>query len=272
MNKAKREILPAREPAAYRVIIPAAGCSRRMAHLTTDRPKSLLPLEGRSIIEHSLEILDARGFRHVTFVVGYRRERLMAAIGSRYRHLEVNYAISADYAITEHGWSLYLSRDDWRRDRRPVLLMDADNLYDPAMLDALMESPHRDLMLVDCAYANRQREEELLRGRDGLVTGLVRGRGSELRDVVGGFVGINRFSAPFMERLYAFMGDFFAAHGRRWKYERVFDALIRDGGAHIHYLPTNGLAWININDEQAYQTARGLARTLIAAGRSSLRK
>jgi len=269
MNHRVLEIPPPRDPSDYQVIIPAAGCSRRMAHLTTDQPKSLLAIEGRAIIEHSLDTLDAKGFRHVTLVVGYKRELLIAALGSRYRRLDVDYVISEDYAITEHGWSLYLTRDGWHRSRRPVLFMDADNLYDPAMLDALMASPHQDLMLVDDTFAGEQREEELVSGRNGLVTGLVRGRGSEVTDLAGGFVGINRFSAPFMERLYAFMDEFFAAHGRRWKYERVFDALIRDRGVRIHYLPTEGLAWININHEEEYAAARSIARAMVAAVRAA---
>jgi len=269
MNNEILEIPPSRDPAGYQVIIPAAGCSRRMAHLTAERPKSLLAVEGRSIIEHSLDILDARGFRHVTVVVGYKRELLIAAVGSRYRRLNIDYVVSEDYAVTEHGWSLYLTRERWRRTRRPVLFMDADNLYDPAMLDALLDSPRQDLMLVDDTYASDERKEELVSGRRGLVTGLVRGRCAEVPDLVGAFVGINRFSAPFMEHLYAFMDEFFIAHGRRWKYERLFDALIRNRGARVHYLPTGGLAWININHEEEYAAAGGIARAMAAAVRAA---
>ena len=252
------------EAAAYQVIIPAAGCSRRMSQLTAERPKSLLEIDGRSIIEHSLETLHAFGFTRVTLVVGYQRELMMRTLGNRFRGIAIDYVVNHDYATTEHGWTLYRSAERWRETRRPVVFMDADNLYDPEMLRVLLDSPYPDVMLVDDTFANLEREEELVAGRDGVITHLVRACVHEVPDLVGGFVGINRFSAAFMGRLYDYMDGFFATRGRDYKYERVFDAFIADTGASVRYGPTGGLEWINVNHEDEYRAAREIAARMAA--------
>ncbi len=241
------------------VIMPAAGSSRRIAHLTRDKPKALLKIGTQSIIAHSLDILASRGFSRVTFVVGYKKALFMNTLGPRYGRLRLDYVVADDYETTEHGWSLYLTRDMWCRDRPPVMLMDADNLYDPRLLDRVLESPRENVILVDERFSPAAREEELVLGRDGRVNGLARGLAASYDDYAGGFVGINRFSSDFMNALYPFMENLLAERGRLQKYERVLDAFLRQTGAAVHYVTTDGLEWININHEEDYALANALA-------------
>lgn len=245
-------------PHQYQVIIPAAGMSRRLAHLTSSRPKSLLDVGGNTIIGRSLDILDDRGIRRVTFVVGYMRELFRETLGRSYRGLKLEYVVSQDYASTEHGWSLYLAAESWARERRPVLFMDADNLYDPRLLDKVMASSHENVILVDSQFEGREREEELVLGAHGRVTGLKRGFVRDEPQCVGGFVGINRLSPGFMAILFEYMAGFFAAHGRRHKYERVFDRLVKEVDVELGYVLSDGLGWVNVNHEEDYAAAREL--------------
>lgn len=224
--------------------------------MTEDRPKALLDVEGKTIIEHSLEILNSRGFHQVTFVVGYMRELFMQTLGSRFKNIAIEYVVSEDYATTEHGWSLYLTKGSWKRARSPVVFMDADNIYDPLMLDKLMAAPMENVVLVDSLFKTGTREEELVLGRDGIVTRLKRGLAQDHRDYVGAFVGINKFSPAFMGALYTYMDDFFEQNGPKFKYERIFDSMIDTTTAKLDYLDTGGLAWVNINHEEDYNLAK----------------
>lgn len=61
-----------------RVVIMAAGKGTRMKHLTLDRPKHLLLVNGRPFIEHLLERLQVAGFSEFVIVVGYRAEAFHA--------------------------------------------------------------------------------------------------------------------------------------------------------------------------------------------------
>lgn len=256
------------DPREFQVIMPAAGSSRRLRDLTREAPKALLAVDGRPLVTHSLEVLVSRGVRRVTLVVGYLHQRIHEALGERYGDLALEYVLNEQFATTEHGWSLLLSAQSWARERRPVLLMDADNLYDPAMLDRLLAAPHDDVVLVDERFDNREHAEELVLGRDGRVSGFRRGFAGLERDYAGAFIGINRFSARFMAGLFAFAADLLARRGRCLKYERVLDAFLAAGAPTLRYLPCGAYPWINLNRPEDLERARLLARLMIAgAGR-----
>ena len=244
------------------VLMPAAGSSRRLDRLTKAIPKSLLRVGPRAIVEYSLEALAARGVERLTLVVGYRKEALMDRLGARYGPIGIDYVDSPDHARTEHGWSLYLTRAAWEARGGSVLFMDADNLYDPAILDAVAASRAPDVIAVDSAFDGGAREEEIVTGRDGRVSRLRRGRTGEHPDCAGGFVGINRLSGEFMHALYGYMEGFFAAHGRSHKYERVIDRFLRDTGTTLHYADCAPREWVNVNHESDLAKARRIARLM----------
>lgn len=246
----------------HHLIILAAGRSLRLERLTRELPKSLLRVEDKPILGHCLSILARRGFRRLTLVVGYLREKFIETFGDRFEGIEIEYVTNEHYAESEHGYSLYCAHASWADGRRPVVFMDADNLFDPQMLDSVMDSKFKDVMLVDEGLETPELEDELVLGGDGIVTGLVRGRVSDNPDCVGGFVGINRFSPEFMGELFDFMIPFFSKRGRMFKYERVFDAFIKERGWRVNYLETNGLPWINVNHEEDYEVAKRIAKKM----------
>lgn len=68
-----------------RAIILAAGRGSRMRQLTDERPKCLVPLRGRPLLEWQLEALRGAGIREIGIVTGYRRE-MLASRGLREFH------------------------------------------------------------------------------------------------------------------------------------------------------------------------------------------
>ena len=55
-------------------VILAAGEGKRVRPLTRGRPKALLPVANRPIIEYVIEALLKNGIRDIVVVVGYRKE------------------------------------------------------------------------------------------------------------------------------------------------------------------------------------------------------
>ena len=104
----------------HHALIVAAGSSRRLRDQTRDSPKCLLDVGGRALIAHSLDALAARGVTRLTMVVGYLRHRIVETLGERHGPIRIEYAVSEDYATTEHGWSLYQTRESWERHRQPA--------------------------------------------------------------------------------------------------------------------------------------------------------
>ena len=62
-------------------LILAGGFGKRLAPLTQERPKPLLEVAGRPILEWQIEWLRGQGIRDVVIAVGYLRGRIFEEIG-----------------------------------------------------------------------------------------------------------------------------------------------------------------------------------------------
>jgi NDP-sugar pyrophosphorylase family protein len=62
-------------------LIIAGGEGERLRPLTNDRPKNMVPVAGRPIVEWQLEWLRANGVTHAVFLCGYRADVLESHLG-----------------------------------------------------------------------------------------------------------------------------------------------------------------------------------------------
>lgn len=66
-----------------RAMVLAAGLGTRMRHLTSERPKPLVELDGRALLHRVLDRLAAADFARVVVNVHYRADQVEAAVASR---------------------------------------------------------------------------------------------------------------------------------------------------------------------------------------------
>lgn len=72
-------------------VVLAAGEGSRLWPLTQYRPKPMLPLANRPVIEYVLCALAEAGVRRAVIVVGHRRTHVQNRLGHEYRGLELSY-------------------------------------------------------------------------------------------------------------------------------------------------------------------------------------
>src|ERR687885_1709397 len=82
-----RAEVPAEVPRT--AMIMAAGLGKRMRPLTATRPKPLIEVAGKALLDHVLEKLRAAGVRKVVVNVHYLADALEAHLASRPHGLEV---------------------------------------------------------------------------------------------------------------------------------------------------------------------------------------
>lgn len=113
-------------------ILLAAGLGSRLLPLTADRPKCLIEVGGRTILEHQVEALRAAGVARVTVVGGYRFERLSAFVEQRWAATERPALIfNPFFAVSSSIGSVWAARDLLDR---PFCLVNGDTVYDPALV------------------------------------------------------------------------------------------------------------------------------------------
>jgi len=73
-----------------KAVILAAGWGTRMRPLTYTRPKPLLKIAGKSLLEHNLDQLEGL-VEEVILVVGYKSELIRKELGEEYRGIKIKY-------------------------------------------------------------------------------------------------------------------------------------------------------------------------------------
>ena len=194
-----------------RAIVLAAGFEPQLMPLIEDRPKTMLDVKGRSILERQVDTLSGFGIRDVVVVRGYRKEQVIVP--------GVRYVDNDRYRDTGELHSLLLARDELAG---PLLLLYGDIIFEPAILERLLHSEADVSIVVDRAFPDDQRAGEALPPGplDLVVTETpASGRrfvappagsrvlrvGPEVApgDAHGEFIGLARFSAAGAQRLLA---------------------------------------------------------------------
>ena len=72
-------------------VILAAGEGMRLRPLTSTKPKPMLPIGGKAILEWNLEALDCAGIKNAYIIVGYKKEIIQNYFGEKFRKIKLHY-------------------------------------------------------------------------------------------------------------------------------------------------------------------------------------
>jgi len=140
-------ITPASSP-VRRALILAAGMGRRLMPLTATRPKCLLEIDGRPLLNQLLYALRSLGVDEWVIVVGYRRELIQTEVPAyKLSPRSLEWVVNREYRSTNTLASVATAAHKLRGE--PFLLLNGDLWIQPHALEPLIRSPHRNAMLVD---------------------------------------------------------------------------------------------------------------------------
>ena len=106
-----------------KVVILAAGKGTRMLPLTETRPKPMLKVVNKIILEHNLEQLDGL-VEEVILVVGYLGDKIKNYFGNKFKNLKIRYVEQREQRGTGHA--LMMAKDKLEDD---FLVLGGDDLY-----------------------------------------------------------------------------------------------------------------------------------------------
>lgn len=126
------------------LMILAAGFGTRMGALTADRPKPLVQVAGRALIDHALEVATGAGAAPVAVNLHYRAEMLAAHLAGRdvrlswerERLLDTGGGLRAALPLLGPGPVFTLNADVVWTGENPLRQLEA--AWDPARMDALL--------------------------------------------------------------------------------------------------------------------------------------
>lgn len=127
-----------------RAILLSAGQGRRLLPLTAERPKCLLNIGGKTILEWQLDALLSAGIDDVAVVTGYLPETVEALIAQRYAGTAIRSVFNPFFDITDNLASCWIARELMDGD---FVLMNGDTVFEPALLNAVLTSPSAPITL-----------------------------------------------------------------------------------------------------------------------------
>lgn len=117
-------------------LLLAAGTGSRLRPLTLDAPKCLTVVGGEPILERLVRNLRAQGIEKLIVVTGYLDNCIRDFLQQYKGYIQVEYVFNPDYQTTNNIYSLWLAR---LAIREPFLLVECDLVFDPSMLNEMMQ-------------------------------------------------------------------------------------------------------------------------------------
>lgn len=129
-----------------KVIILAAGQGTRLRPFTDDRPKCMVEVNGKSMIERQLEIMRSCGIREddITVVTGYRSEVLI----NKLKDTAVHFIVNREYETTNMVCSLMCTRS-LMEEEEDIIISYGDIIYEQSVFQKILDAQDPMSVIVD---------------------------------------------------------------------------------------------------------------------------
>ena len=239
--------------AAPTALILAAGIGQRLGG--DGRPKCLLEFGGRSLLARHIALLHEAGVTAITVVVGYRAGSVCGALSNG-----VKTVFNPDFAEGSTV-SLWAGREALCTGG-PVLLMDADVIYDQRMLGRLLGGRAPNTLLLDRSLEPGDEPVKLCI-RDGRIVDFHK-RPQEPHDWRGESVGFFRFTPDTAVELAERAAAYVSGGGRHMEYEEpIRDMIVSSPPGRFGFEDITGLPWTEIDFPEDVERARALLPELV---------
>jgi glucose-1-phosphate thymidylyltransferase len=115
-------------------VILCAGEGKRLRPLTNEKPKPMVNVNGRPLMENSLEYAAQMDVNHLHIVVGYMKNRIMEHYGDSYNGIEISY-----YEQKEREGLAHALRQVKYEFEENFLLLLSDGVYENFPSDKIKE-------------------------------------------------------------------------------------------------------------------------------------
>jgi phosphoenolpyruvate phosphomutase len=122
-------------------IIPAAGFEKQLLPLIEDKPKCLLDIKGKTILERAVAALNEANIKEIAVIRGYKKEAIALP--------NIRYYDNDRYEETGELFSIFCAESEMKG--RTIVLY-GDIIFDTTILEKLLKSPADFALVVDLAW------------------------------------------------------------------------------------------------------------------------
>ena len=242
-------------------IILAAGKGTRLKSYTAVIPKSMIEVNGVSVMQRMLTQLDELQLTKVIIVVGYESETLTSYVRSLGVATPIEIIENPIFDTTNNIYSLAIVKQQMCED--DTLLVESDLIFEEGILKGMKDDPRPTLALVD-------RFESWMDGTvveldaDERITSFIPGKVFPFERAHEYYKTVNayKFSREFSQKHYVpFLDAYMTSRGRNEYYERALGMLTQFEDAGLYGRRLQGERWYEIDTLQDLDIAEVLFAT-----------
>jgi len=222
-----------------KAVILAAGRGKRISAHMNDKPKPLIPIFGKPLIEYPLEALKENGIEKCVIVVGYKAEKIREYLGNGEKYgLKIEYVYNPEFD-DGNGVSLYYARQ-LLDENEPFLVLMADHLVDSEIVRRALQSiENKPLLCIDYSpkYSPQLKDAtRVLVNTEGYIQDI----GKELTEWNGVDTGVFILDKRIFEAIEKVKGK------TRASLSKCIKRMISDG-VKLWACDVSGLFWLDID-------------------------
>lgn len=242
-------------------LILAAGLGSRMKELTKNSTKSMVEVNGRSLIERMLTQLDLLNLNRIIVVDGYQSEVMERYIDSLSIKTPIKYVTNRDFDKTNNIFSVYLAKEYFFED--DTVMIESDLIFADEVLERVVESDFENLAVVskfeswmDGTVVKFDKNKNIVDFIDKNAFDF------EQTEFYYKTVNIYKFSKQFSQNVYfPFLEAQMHAFGKNEYYETILKTISQLDSTIIKALDIEDIPWYEIDDAQDLDVASSLFNT-----------
>ena len=221
-------------------VILSAGQGKRLAPFTDSRPKCLVPVNGKPILDWQLRALADAGIEDVTVVTGFGAQSVETFTNICVPEISVRCIFNPFYAVSDNIGTLWIARDFLRDDS---LLINGDTLLDPRIIRKVCDEATATVSVTVDHKEQYDADDMKVRIKDGNLTAI----GKTLTEPVDGeSIGLLRFIDEGADLLRtALDGIIRTPDGLNLWYLSIIDRLAQQ--TKVGTVSITGLPWAEID-------------------------
>ncbi len=219
-----------------KAVILAAGIGTRMPEITRGRPKCLIEIGEKTILERQIEILRKNSIEKIYVVIGYKADNVREILGNID---DVELIMNEEYETTENIYSLYLVCNYLKGGE--FILLNGDAIFEEGIIKKLI-SKEGDIAPIDSKYYDL--EELKVRERNGRVVEILpKNTSKEMSD--GSTIGIFKLSSKGSEILFDEIESCIEKELKSEWFEYALNNILKK--IKMYYEDVHGLKWIEVD-------------------------
>ena len=237
-------------------VILAAGLGVRLSPLTVDRPKALVEVGGRSLLERLLDNLHAAGVREIRVVTGHLADRVANHPSVKRYRRSVQLVHNPDFRQSNNIVSFLVGTAGIETG---CILLNSDIIVDQTVVSDLAKTPGSHLV-IDLDEPLGHEEMKVQIDGEGFLARI--SKELDAQASAGEYIGALRLDAPALREVRDEARRLVADGRTGLYYEHAIDASAARLRARI--LPVRGRVWTEVDDQDDFVRAQRVARSVDA--------